>query len=400
MIPGTRHATPSGRIGRLALALAVALAGIWVGSETLSAYIARTNLGLAASLDRSNAAILGLRAHADLEAGNVAAARRLAFMALRRDPTVLPAIQTLGLSTGGASNFGQAARLLAYAQRLSRRNLQTHLWAIEYSVNKGDISGALASYDRALRTSIVARDVLFPVLASAAGAPAIARVLAVYLGRKPLWYDAFLWFIGSDTQVTPATAVRLFSLATRAGAPVQPAALSALVSRSLDTEQYGEAWAAYALLRPGADRRHVRNSSFRHLADVPAAFDWTLASDGSIQAQSDGTDLIVEAGSGATGVAVQQRQMLPVGRYQLSVTNGAVPVGAALIWSLSCQSGLELARLSVTAQSSGRKVSPVFSVPIDCSVQNLALTADASEVPTGLRVVVKNAVIAPLRAGF
>ncbi|MEK9213187.1 tetratricopeptide repeat protein [Sphingomonas sp. 2378] len=374
----------------------MAAVGVWIGAQTLGVYVARTDPRTAGSLNGSNAKILGLRSYVDLEAGYLATSRQLALKALRRDPTVVAAVQTLGLIANGTGDMKNAATLLAYAQRLSRRNLQTHLWAIEYHVTKGDVIGALDSYDRALRTSLAARDILFPVLGSAADDPAVAWQLAKRLGRKPLWYDAFLWFVGSDPQVQPATAVRLFVMATRAGVPLQPAALSALISRSLDAQQYDVSWAAYALLRPGADRSGVRDPSFRHLPDIPAAFDWTLASDGSIQAQKDGGNLEVEAGSGTTGIAVQQRQMLPPGRYKLTVDNDAVSPGGNLTWSITCQNGTQLTRLQVMGHPRGRSVSQAFMVPTNCLVQNLTLTVDASESPTNLEVVIKQVTIARL----
>lgn len=387
-----------GGLGRIALALGVAVMGVWVGTQSLGVYVGRTDPQAAGSLNRSNAQILGLRAYTDLQEGDLATSRRLALKALRRDPTVLPAVQALGLIAGSAGDMKSAATLLAYAEQLSRRNLQTHLWAIEYRVAQGDVVGALDSYDRALRTSIAARDILFPVLGSAASDPTVAWQLAKRLGRRPLWYDAFLWFVGSDPQVQPTTAVRLFTMANRAGAPLQSAALSALISRSLDIQQYDAAWAAYALLRPGADRSHVRDPGFRHLPDIPAAFDWTLASDGSIQAQNDSGYLEVEAGSGTTGIAVQQRQMLPAGHYQLIVDNSPVPVGGALTWSLTCQNGAQLTRLLITARTGSRSTSPAFVVSDLCPVQNLALTMDASESPSGLQVVIKQARIVRLPA--
>lgn len=396
-----RRAGVTGRAWRYAGASALAAAALWVGANSLGTAVAKSNIDLAASLNPGSASILGNRSRRMIESGRIEAATVLAQKALRRDATDIAAVRTMGLAAQASGNASRAKAMLDYAKRLSRRDLQTHLWAIEDHVARGETGEVLQEYDLALRTSLPARDILFPVLANAVSDRVIARGLVLRLRNAPLWRDAFLTFVASDERVAPVTAVTFLRAAQASGVAAPPEGLAVLVARSLDANAEELAWAAYALKRPTADRRLVRDATFKATPKAPSAFDWTLSNDGSIFSQAveqDGSGrLEVEAGAGSAGVAAQQVQALPPGRYRLAVDVGPVPQGASLIWTVTCRNGPELTKLTVAGSGTRPHVSNSFTVPDACRVQTLMLFADAGESPEGLRTAINRIEVVPAR---
>ena len=84
----------------------------------------------------------------------------LAVEAIRQDPTAIDAVTTLGVNAQVRGDTAKARRTFAFAERLSRRNLIVQLWAIEDSVQRGDVGGALRHYDTALRVKPAAGGII------------------------------------------------------------------------------------------------------------------------------------------------------------------------------------------------------------------------------------------------
>src|SRR5690606_1446045 len=101
----------------------------------------------------------------------------LAREALRQDPTSVDALAVLGLQAELKNDAAQARKVFGYSRELSRRELRAQIWAIEESVRRGDIAEALHHYDMALRTSVRAQELLFPILAAALEEPSIRSAL-------------------------------------------------------------------------------------------------------------------------------------------------------------------------------------------------------------------------------
>lgn len=383
---GSRRSPDRRSIARIGLAIGVAATGLWIGAQALGA-------------GASDAAALGARSREVLGTGDLPAATALARHALRRDPTVVAAVQTLGLAAQARGDRARADRLLAYADRLSRRDLQTHLWAIERDVARGDTDAALREYDLALRTSPAARDLLFPVLGGAVADPAIAHAFLRRLAAAPAWRGDFLFFMATERRVLPAQAVRFLASARAVGASAAPGDVATLAARAVIAGDFATAWGAYRLIRPGADVRRVRDPGFAALSESPAPFDWNPSTDGGIVARS-ATEagrggLEVEAEPGTAGIVVDQMQMLPAGRYRLEVDAGAVSDGGELVWSLACRNGPELARIALPGGPARRYAAPAFAVPDTCRVQQLGLAADASASGDALRGEIRRVVLGP-----
>lgn len=332
------------------------------------------------------------RTYADIDAtpANRRTADRFALTALRQDPTAVVAVSTLGIDAHVRGDITRARRLFGYAERLSRRDFQTQLWALEDAVGRGDIDGALRHYDIALRTTRNAPEILFPVLALAIADPAIRAALVRTLAARPSWGTSFTEYAageGSD----PRAMASLLLMLRRAKTPVSELASAAVVN-ALVTKRYPDAaWAYYATVRFGVDRRISRDPRF--MADLvhPSPFDWAPINDAgtvtSIQRGADGGVVDFSAPSGIGGPLLQQMQVLPPGRYRLRghTTDIDQPAESSPYWLLACREGRELGRVAIpNSTTANGNFGGVFDVPVDCPVQMLMLLARPSSAIGGV----------------
>jgi hypothetical protein len=319
-----------------------------------------------------------------------ARAERLAQFALRQDPTVVPAVVTLGVAAQLKGDPTGARRLFAYSESLSRRDFQTQLWAIEDAVSRNDIPSALRHYDTALRTSRTAPDLLFPVLSSAIEDAAIRASLASVLAKKPAWGPAFLAHVALKARDPKAVGL-LLADARRMGAEVSPEASEAAIGNLIRIGAFQDAWRYYAAIRPGANPRMSRDPRFTSSLLVPTAFDWRPVDDAgvtaAIQGNRGGGLIDFAAPPSVGGRLLQQMQMLPPGDYNLEGHSIGIdqPEGSRPYWVLTCRDGREAGRV-VLPNSAHRNgiFAGRFSVPSACPVQTLTLVARPSNSISGL----------------
>ncbi len=305
-------------------------------------------------------------------------ADKMARLALYQDPVAVPAVATLGINAQVRGDTAGARRLFAYSEKLSRRDLRTQLWAIEDAVAHNDIPGVLHSYDIALRTSRIAPDLLFPVLASAISEPDIRQSLVATLSKQPAWTSQFTGYVaghGPDARNTAS----LFQALARHNIAPPPWGPGLLINRLLTEGHAVEAWQYYATITPGAERNRSRNPRFAAAPSNPTPFDWAPMNDNGVSAslQSNGDrnglfDFAVPAGAG--GPVLRQMQMLLPGRYRLTgVSQGITATGsAAPYWSLDCTDGRPLGKvlLPQSSQDNGRFAGE-FVLNTGCLIQYL-----------------------------
>lgn len=324
--------------------------------------------------------------------------------ALRQDPTTVAAAATLGIVTLSQNNPSAARRLLAYAQMLSRRDVQTQLWSIEDAVGRGDVAGALRWYDIALRTKPELSDVLYPVLAQASQDPTIRAALVHTLAGKPAWSESYIDYAAKRENNSQSTATLFVALRAR-GVLIPTSAQASVVNTLLNTGNVEQAWRYYTAIRPGATRAQARDSRFTALIDTPSAFDWTTLSNSSVSASiqrtRDGGTFDFSAPASIGGPVLQQVQLLPTGTYRLSGhTTGIAQEKRALpYWMLTCHSdGRELGRVTVTnSAQAGGNFAGALTVPANCPVQTLTLFAQASDAVGGIAGQIDRVVLMPAR---
>lgn len=379
---------------RSALAVTTLAAGYVSVTRTQALTIRGANIASAVSLAPGDGRITALAAAAlagpDATLRDRAEADRLARHALRQDPTAVLAASTLGLNAQVRGDTAAARRIFAYAEALSRRNLPTQLWAIEDSVGRRDIPGALYHYDTALRSSASAATLLFPVLGSAITEPPVRSALVATLARRPRWSDLFVEHVAANG-TDPLATVQLFRQLRRAGVPIAGISQSLLINTLAARGAFDAAWSYYELIRPGANRRTSRDPDFTADIKVPAVFDWVPVNGDGLSAtvQRVGNGGLVDFSAPATvgGMLLSQTQVLPAGTYKLSGRSAGIEQapGAQPYWALTCADGRELGRVIIgNSALAGGAFAGALDVPAECPVQVLALVARPSDAVGGL----------------
>jgi len=331
-------------------------------------------------------------------------ATRLARQALLDEPLAASALTSLALNAQIAGNTSAARRLFVHSDALSRRELGTRLWLIEDAVSHNDVAGALRNYDIALRTAKAAPDLLFPVLSNAIADPAIARPLAVMLVKRPPWGDTFIQYL-SDKQDNPVISMTLLQQLKTLDYPVPGVAQASVINALIAKGLFGDAWRYYASLRSGATRDRSRDPNFVAQLQIPSAFDWTpMSNDAGVSATIQHTDrggaLDFAAPSTVGGIAAQQIQILPPGRYRLEGVSSDIEQAreSRPFWQLSCIDGRELGRVDIpnSAEMQGRFTGELTVTGKNCMAQTLRLVLRASSNVSGVTGQMKYVLLAPI----
>lgn len=402
-----RRARPNW-VARLALAAIVALLGYFSVMQSLALVLPNSRIEEAYALAPGNGHVAarfsqqlsGPEASPQERARAVAAAHE----ALRHDPTAVEAVATLGLDAMLRGDESKADRLLAYSQRMSRRDLRTQLTAIELAVARDDIAGALHHYDIALRTKKDAPGLLFPVLASALGDDAIRTGLVRTLAGRPIWALDFVRHV-ARSDADPVAAAAIFRALTAQRFPVPDSASSAVVNKLLAGGLSEDAWSYYAATRQGADRRSSRDPNFRSIVETPSVFDWVAMSGTGLATAlvpdpANGLfDFAVSMGNG--GILLQQLQMLAQGEYILEGRSSGIeqPPGSRPYWTIRCRNGQEIARVEVPNSSLAKgRFEGQVRIPANCPVQTLALVARSSDDAGGVTGQITHILLRPANA--
>ncbi len=326
----------------------------------------------------------------------------LAREALLREPTALRAVSALGVNAEVRGDKRQARQLFDYSQKLSRRDLQAQLWAIEDAVSRKDIASALHHYDIALRTNLNSWELLFSVINAATTDPTIRVGLVRTLSQRPIWAESFIAYAGSHAPNPEATAALFIDLG-RAGITTTDGARAPVINALVEQGALEEAWRFYAANVAGAVRASSRDPSFTRKTDGPSMLDWIVIDDGTVsstvQRDDEGGMFDFAAPASVGGPLLRQVQLLPPGAYHVTgVSSGIKQNSNALpYWSLSCRNqSKELGRVDIpnsrqrNGQFSGR-----FVVPKGCLVQELTLIARPSDAVSGVTGQIRRIQLSP-----
>lgn len=319
----------------------------------------------------------------------------LARDAIRRDPTLGTPFRILGFVAEASGDRARAKRLITHAELLSRRDLPTQLWLIDDAVARADMTGALRHFDVALRTSMLAPAVLFPVLNKAISEPDVVDALAGTLAARPSWRDRYL-ADAIDKSPELAGLVRLEAKLRARNSPLDGAQMQQLLYRMTE----GKAFAQVARLRPAvvpaaALSQPVIDPGF----DVEGGlfpFVWSLFDKDGVWARrtpvsetSNALRLDFHADTGRGGELARQLLVLKPGRYRVQWIGGHnAPDGVSQpVWSVTCADPPTKSLMSadMIAGQGARRGSGEFAVPASgCSGQWLMLAARANNNPGGL----------------
>ena len=398
--------TPAQWIKRSVLGLAICTLGYLGVTASIAQVIASADPAKAHSLDPRNGIVTAKLAQhyfsSSPEDSNDSESARLARLALRQDPTAVEAISVLGLQAQLRNETEQTRNLFRYSLKLSRRELQPQIWAIEEAVSRGDIIGALEGYDIALRTSSRAQDILFPVLSTALAESQVRDDLLPIIATKPVWVGNFVeYLVKSSTD--PASAISLLREAEGLGLNVSNEHRAALVNALAAKEGYGPAWTYYATFRRYADRNRSRDPQFTYEGNARTLFDWRTSEDPQVSAvifaSEEGGTLEFSLPATIGGMVVSQTQLLRRGNYRLEGRSSGIDQAdrSRPYWVLSCRNGQELGRVEVpNSDSDGGRFQGTFTVPGACTEQILSLVARSSDTIDGVTGQITEAAVIPL----
>jgi len=382
------------RLGLTSAVLAVAALSL---SDTAANVTAKVNSGLAHKLAPWNGTITARLAEQNMALNSAEDSALHALTALRQDPTAVDALNVLGVLAQAQGDTEQARRIFGHSLKLSRRELPARIWAIEEAVSRGDIRSALASYNIALTTSKAAPDVLFPVLASAIAEPRVRSELLKVLIKQPTWSEKFVDYL-TTSGADPRTTVRFFREGAGGKLPVDEADRTKVVNALVARGFVEDGWNYFASFRTKAERIRSRDPEFSLRSDAPSVFDWTTVEpsgiSASIQRTADGGLFDFFVAPSASGVMLQQMQMLPPGAYRLEGRSTNLPESerARPYWSLACSDGRELSRIAIPASGSAR-FSGAIRIPQGCPWQMLSLVARSSGSVAGVGGQIEYAIV-------
>ncbi len=386
---------PKRWIVRAPTAAAIGILGAFSVTHSMAFLMRSSNAAAAHQLapydGRITALAAAFRADPEATSRDRSEADVLARLALQQDPTTIVAASTLGLNAQIKGQDKIARQAFGYAEALSRRDIQTQLWAIEDAVQRNDVAGALKHYDTALRVTPSLAEMLFPVLASASNDPEIRVPLIKTLLAKPAWSEAFIVHVAAAKGVDPRSIAQMLMSIARAGGNIPDAAQANMVARLTSAGLPTDAWNYYASIRSGVDRRMSRDPRFAIQTDNPTAFDWTVLQSTGVSSslQRTGSQGIFDFAAPAMigGRLLQQTQLLPPGIYRLVGHSTGIDQAenSRPYWLLSCQEGREIGRISVPSSDRAKgRFEGMFTVPQGCPVQVLTLVAQPSETVRGL----------------
>lgn len=262
----------------------------------------------------------------DQSSATLERARNQALKALTREPVNVAALRTLGLIAALRGDKDSAKARLTLVERLSRRDLATQLWWIEYEVQRGSVPGALTYFDEALRTSPQSSAILIPVLVQAAQEAPIATTLASFLARRPTYFRPFFIQASDNAPDIGQVAVLGMKLLDRRD-PDDQDLINRIILRFGRDKKYDAAWRMFTWANLRAPAGFVVNGDFDHPTPF-RLFNWDPTDSEALTAEiapGNGSNSLYLVARISRGLAARQLLRLPVGRYTLSAVVGDVP---------------------------------------------------------------------------
>jgi len=361
---------------RTAIALAILVAGLALTMWHAAIHLGKSDPVRGARLASGNARLAteAARKMAENIARNAEQASELARMALARDATLTPAIETLALAAQQRGDRAEAARLFDLSSRISRRSLATRLWLAQQAVERGQAEVALAHMDLALRTSTQAPAIVFPALERGLADTALEAQIARLVDRPSDWREAFLIQAVDDADAEGATSL-LLAMKDREFVAAKGIDRR-LVGRLVGERRFMAARRLSDAFRPAGRPGLIADPGFTGTVDR-YPFGWGLVEGGAMGAaigsQGGRPALAYHALPGRSGQVAGQLLMLAPGRYRLA-TQTAQTGRPAPLWAVACgeRGGARLAELSFPARPGASSMAE-FTVPPGCEAQWLTL---------------------------
>lgn len=328
------------------------------------------------------------------------AVRALATEAIRRDPLNPVAVRALGWTVADGINSpayqNRAANLFLQADRLSRRDVQTQVWLVEYYLQRNDLPAVLRHFDIALRTSSQeGQGTLFPLLAAATEDDRLAQALISRMRRKPDWAVPFAGYL-TEGQVPLDRVSYIYSNTLDPAIPEENALIVGLMQQLAAKGEFHLARQLFGRFypTPGKTGELVNDGSFEGGRKI-APFSWSLVEDPDLWAVIEpspghGNVLKLSASQGHGGEVARQLLQLAPGTYRLAAKTGNVPLESYQRPRLSirCAEGSGTTAIDTRPTSPGdgvRTLGGTFSIGPGCAFQWIAVSISGGDTePTDL----------------
>ena len=291
-------------------------------------------------------------------------AEQLARRSLRHRALNPEALEILALSQ--TLKDDRRLAILRAANRLSRRELITQLFIIDYWARAGDSRRALDNYDALLRRRTPARDLAGRMLAQGVADPALRQDIVGLLRQSPPWASLLYYHLAREPG-NAAGFVQLHRLLRGEGL-IPIASSEEFAQRLLDRNDVEQA-AAISELAAGmtfAPQAGVQDTAF----DVEPAFpgNWTVVdpTDTSLFPLAGGGAILNQARNRAGTVAYRLVSLTP-GRYTTSLTMN--PASARAL----ATDERPQARLSCAGAPLADEGEQILQIGADCPYQRLAI---------------------------
>jgi hypothetical protein len=391
---------------RLSLFSIITLIAAWFSFASAVAMSYRQeNPVLAMRLDPKEAAALAKQADimlaTDVKKNRVSAITNLAEKALLSEPINPRALRVLGTVYNNANDSSKGSKFFNLAAQQSRRELGVNIWLVEQAIADNNAKQALYYYDIVLRSDSRGKDLLFPKLTQAIGAPEIRVALLPYLKSDAPWMSDFVnYSTYYDANISGLAQLVLLAGGLPKTANYAEARFNlieklfqkgdlqnSLTLGKLTKTEAGPASISVALIQTNVDPQ-VTPFQWRTI-------DLDSGSSGFEAGPKNGVlSLVGWSGFGKKSVVASKILSLSQGRYKISVdgTTRSQDQNSRAVWVAYCHDGAkksEMSRLDVAKQTAAKKSMEV-AISSNCIAQSLELEIDGGRDPEGTTVEISN----------
>lgn len=340
----------------------------------------------------------------DSETGKWRVSSLAALSSLRSEGLNPRAVRQLAFVAENDGDDVKTKRLIAAAEKMTRRDVGAQLWLANHWAAKNDIGRALKHIDIGLKTVPESGSLLFPLLASALDQPEFQAQFAPYIAASPQWISSFIdYSLGKRVKLDILARSIVSAGGLRKSGDSDKLNLL-LLNHLASAGHYRDILPYYQSLKM-ADPRLARDIALTATSINPAhgPLAWTTVQNVDVDAAivtSEGPDpyqMDISVGQAKRRVAAQKLLYLSEGSYAVNAAYLFSEGGreAAVGWQISCVGGASavdlaapLYRASEIQQPEG-KMEFRFIVPPNCSSQLLKLTAVGGSEGTITRITIR-----------
>lgn len=248
--------------------------------------------------------------------------RALSKAALQKEPLAASAIRNLALAFDQEGRDQAARDAMFLSLNITRRDLATQFWLIQYFGKKNDLTRVLRHVDQSLRTKEAAWTRLIPALHIAMVNAELVDPMIAMLKTRPPWQQQFWTGIEGHPASLENLADVLIGL-RRSDAKIDPFIPQAVINQLGYEGRFAKAQEVYRLVYGrnnfSPKGQYVNNSDFK-IDRGRTVFDWATNNSADIEAYIDSTEgaLFISANGELEAVAAIQTIRLQAGKYRFS----------------------------------------------------------------------------------